>query len=178
MTAKVGIFRRGEDLQAAVDELQRLLVRSRSIGLRDRSRGANPELVTSYRVQKMLKVALCIAYGALTRTESRGAHYRQDFPHRNDAEWLKRTLATWPALTAADAGVRISMSTRWSCHLDGAATARKTTSTTDPKRRRVEAVKQEWPAHRASPSGSADALRGDAARAVPRSPAHRQPSTN
>jgi len=43
----------------------------------------------------MLKVALCIAYGALTRTESRGAHYRQDFPRRNDAEWLKRTLATW-----------------------------------------------------------------------------------
>ena len=43
----------------------------------------------------MLKVALCIAHGALTRTESRGAHYRQDFPRRNDAEWLKRTLATW-----------------------------------------------------------------------------------
>ena len=96
MTAKVGIFRRGEDLEAAVDELQQLLVRSRNIGLRDRSRGANPELVTAYRVQKMLKVALCIAYGALTRTESRGAHYRQDFPRRNDAEWLKRTLATWP----------------------------------------------------------------------------------
>ena len=96
MTAKVGIFRRGEDLQAAVDGLQQLLARSRNIGLRERSRGANPELVTAYRVQKMLKVALCIAYGALTRTESRGAHYRQDFPRRNDAEWLKRTLATWP----------------------------------------------------------------------------------
>jgi fumarate reductase flavoprotein subunit len=63
MTAKVGIFRRGEDLQAAVEELQQLLVRSRNIGLSDRSRGANPELVTAYRVQKMLKVALCIAYG-------------------------------------------------------------------------------------------------------------------
>jgi fumarate reductase flavoprotein subunit len=95
MTAKVGIFRRGEDLQAAVDELQQLLVKSRSIGLRDRSRGANPELVTAYRVQKMLKVALCVAHGALVRTESRGAHFRQDFPRRNDAEWLKRTLATW-----------------------------------------------------------------------------------
>jgi len=79
-----------------VGELQELLKRSRNIGLRERSRGANPELVTAYRVQKMLKVALCIAYGALTRTESRGAHYRQDFPRRNDAEWLKRTLATWP----------------------------------------------------------------------------------
>ena len=51
--------------------------------------------MTAYRVQKMLKVALCVAYGALTRTESRGAHFRQDFPRRNDADWLKRTLATW-----------------------------------------------------------------------------------
>jgi fumarate reductase flavoprotein subunit len=44
-----------------------------------------PELVTAYRVQKMLKLALCVAYGALTRTESRGRHYREDFPRRNDA---------------------------------------------------------------------------------------------
>ena len=43
----------------------------------------------------MLKLALCVAYGALTRTESRGAHFRQDYPRRDDAEWLKRTLATW-----------------------------------------------------------------------------------
>ncbi len=97
MTSKVGIFRRGEDLKSAVEELQQLLLRSRGIGLRCKTRGANPELVTAYRVQKMLKLALCVAYGALTRTESRGAHFRQDFPRRNDAEWLKRTLATWQA---------------------------------------------------------------------------------
>jgi fumarate reductase flavoprotein subunit len=95
MTSKVGIFRRGEDLDAAVEELQQLLVKSRSIGLRYKVRGANPELVTAYRVQKMLKLALCVAHGAQTRTESRGAHFRQDFPRRNDGEWLKRTLATW-----------------------------------------------------------------------------------
>jgi fumarate reductase flavoprotein subunit len=95
MTAKVGIFRRGADLEAAVAELQELLRRSRNIGLKCKARGANPELVIAYRVQKMLKLALCVAYGALTRTESRGAHFRQDFPRRNDAEWLKRTLATW-----------------------------------------------------------------------------------
>ena len=40
-------------------------MRSRNIGLRDKARGANPELVTAYRVQKMLKLALCVAYGAL-----------------------------------------------------------------------------------------------------------------
>ena len=67
-----------------------------------------PELVTAYRVQKMLKLALCVAYGALTRTESRGAHFREDFPRRNDAEWLKRTLATWKerAETLPDARLR------------------------------------------------------------------------
>src|SRR5207249_7328367 len=95
MTAKVGIFRTGDDLASAVEELQALLLRSRNIGLRYRASGANPELVSAYRVQKMLKVALCVAYGALTRTESRGAHFRHDHPRRNDAEWLKRTLATW-----------------------------------------------------------------------------------
>jgi len=95
MTAKVGIFRKGSDLEQAVDELQKLLVRSRNIGLRASSPGPNPELVTAYRTRMMLKLALTVAYGALVRTESRGAHFRQDFPRRNDAEWLKRTLATW-----------------------------------------------------------------------------------
>ncbi len=37
----------------------------------------------------MLKVALCVAYGALIRTESRGAHFRNDFPRRDDAQWLE-----------------------------------------------------------------------------------------
>ena len=95
MTAKVGIFRRGADLEQAVEELQALLVRSRNIGVRSRAAGANPELVMAYRTQKMLKLAVTIAYGALVRTESRGAHFREDYPRRNDAEWLKRTLASW-----------------------------------------------------------------------------------
>ncbi|MDO9073572.1 MAG: fumarate reductase flavoprotein subunit [Rubrivivax sp.] len=95
MTDKVGIFRTGEELTKAVDELQVLLDRSRHIGLRHKAAGANPELATAYRTQKMLKLALCVADGALQRTESRGAHFREDHPHRDDANWLKRTLATW-----------------------------------------------------------------------------------
>jgi fumarate reductase flavoprotein subunit len=95
MMSKVGIFRTGEDLAAAVEELQELLRRSRNIRLRYTASGANPELVSAYRVRKMLRLALCVAYGALTRTESRGAHFRHDYPRRNDAEWLHRTLATW-----------------------------------------------------------------------------------
>ena len=96
MMEKVGIFRTGEELQAAVNELRELLVRSRNLCVRTRAPGANPELVNAYRVQKMLKIALCVAQGALLRTESRGAHFREDFPQRNDRDWLKRTLATWP----------------------------------------------------------------------------------
>jgi fumarate reductase flavoprotein subunit len=95
MTDKVGIFRSAADLQSAVDTLQSLLKRSRDIGLRHRADGPNPELVTAYRVRRMLKVALCIACGALARQESRGAHFREDFPRRDDAQWLRRTLATW-----------------------------------------------------------------------------------
>ena len=95
MTDKVGIFRTGENLTQAVEMLQQLYARSRNIGVPYKADGANPELVTAYRTQKMIKLALTIAYGALVRTESRGAHFRNDFPRRNDAQWLKRTLATW-----------------------------------------------------------------------------------
>ena len=96
MTDNVGIFRSGERLAEAVTQLQQLLVRSRDLGLRSQARGANPELVAAYRLPRMLKLALCVAQGALARTESRGAHFRSDFPVRNDRDWLARTLATWP----------------------------------------------------------------------------------
>lgn len=101
MTEKVGIFRQGESLQQALDELLQLAERARHIGLSTRSLAANPELVSAYRVRRMLKLALTVTLGALKRTESRGAHYRQDFPRRDDANWLKRTLATWPDPTAS-----------------------------------------------------------------------------
>ncbi len=95
MIEKVGIFRTGNELDQAVDELQELLVRSRNLGLKSSVHGANPELVAAYRLPKMLKIALCVALGARERTESRGAHSREDYPQRDDTNWLKRTLATW-----------------------------------------------------------------------------------
>ncbi|MDR1854543.1 MAG: fumarate reductase flavoprotein subunit [Azoarcus sp.] len=96
MTDYVGIFRQGDALLAGVAQLQGLLERSREIGLSGKSRAANPELVAAYRLRRMLKLALTIAYGAYQRAESRGAHFREDFPQRNDQDWLKRTLAFWP----------------------------------------------------------------------------------
>jgi fumarate reductase flavoprotein subunit len=95
MTGRVSIFRTGAELDAAARELESLLDRSRRLGLRLRSPGANPELVAAYRLPRMLRVALCIAHGALARTESRGAHFREDHPRRDDARWLSRTLARW-----------------------------------------------------------------------------------
>ena len=96
MMQKVGIFRNGKDLQEAVDELQELYVRSKNISVfRSKSRAANPALENAYRTQKMIKIAITVAYGALLRTESRGAHSREDFPNRDDKNWLKRTIVRW-----------------------------------------------------------------------------------
>jgi fumarate reductase flavoprotein subunit len=90
-----GIFRNGRDLDECVKTLQVLLERAGRVGLRSDGLGANPELALALKIQGMVKLALCVAYGALRRTESRGAHTREDFPERNDRDWLTRTLATW-----------------------------------------------------------------------------------
>ena len=92
---KVYIFRNGKDLESAVSTLQELYKRSLKIGLKSHCKAANPELATALKMPGMLRLALCIAYGALQRTESRGSHFREDFPKRDDAKWLNRTLAYW-----------------------------------------------------------------------------------
>src|SRR5262249_57370443 len=61
--------------------------------------GVEGEGGTAERGEKVVKRGEGIGYGALKRTESRGAHFREDFPRRNDAEWLNRTLATWKSET-------------------------------------------------------------------------------
>lgn len=95
MMDKVGIFRNGNDLKEAVDELESLLIRSKNIVVKAKTLTANPELVNAYRTQRMLKLALCVAKGALERRESRGAHSREDYPERNDAKYLNRTITMW-----------------------------------------------------------------------------------
>ncbi len=96
MTEHVGIYRDGTGLETALKSLRELLQRSENVGVKSNAPGANPELVMAYRLPRMLKLAMCVAQGALNRTESRGAHTRLDFPQRDDNRWLKRTLATWP----------------------------------------------------------------------------------
>ncbi len=92
---RVGIFRNGADLRKAVENLQAIYERAGRIGLRSNGVGAAPELSLALRFRGMVRLALCVARGAEARTESRGAHAREDFEERNDRDWLKRTLATW-----------------------------------------------------------------------------------
>ena len=99
MEEDVGIFRDGKGLEDAVARLEEIYKRSKNIGIKNKKLHNNPELEDAYRVPKMIKLALCVALGALNRTESRGAHTREDYPKRDDEKWLKRTLASWESDT-------------------------------------------------------------------------------
>jgi fumarate reductase flavoprotein subunit len=95
MQNKVGIFRNGKDLEDAVNELSKLLEKSKHITVKTKKRLNSPELEEAYRVPMMIKVALCVAKGARDRTESRGAHYREDYLKRDDENWLNKTISYW-----------------------------------------------------------------------------------
>lgn len=89
------IFRTQEGLEECVATLQDTLVRAQNVGLRSNGVGVNPELAAALKLEGQVKMALMVAYGALQRTESRGSHNREDYPARNDRDWLNRTLAYW-----------------------------------------------------------------------------------
>ena len=91
----VFVFRSEAPLAEAVSQLHALHERTADIRLRGSGLGADPELSAALRLPGMVKLAYCIAKGALARTESRGSHFREDFPKRDDENWLKRTLAYW-----------------------------------------------------------------------------------
>lgn len=93
---KVGIFRTGSDLESAKSGLRNLLKRADNVKVKTSAPGVNPELTAALRIKGMIKIAMTIAYGAFERKESRGAHTRDDYPDRDDVNWLKRTLARWP----------------------------------------------------------------------------------
>jgi len=95
MWKNVAIFREEKALSTAVEELEELYKKSLNVSVKSKATAGNPELEEAYRVPKMIKIALCVALGARERKESRGAHYREDYPKRDDANWLKRTLTSW-----------------------------------------------------------------------------------
>ena len=90
------VFRNEKDLQACIETLQGVYERAGRIGLVSNGLGANHELAAALKLRGQVRLALCIAAGALARKESRGSHNREDYPARDDQNWLNRTLAYWP----------------------------------------------------------------------------------
>jgi succinate dehydrogenase / fumarate reductase flavoprotein subunit len=93
MDEKVGIFREEQNLKAASEKLSELKVRFRSVYVRNKGTVFNQELVNALELEGMLDIGQIICLGALARRESRGSHYRTDFPARDDTNWLRHTLA-------------------------------------------------------------------------------------
>ncbi len=95
MLENVTIVRNNEDLQKTDDAIRVLMDRWHAIRVPDRGSWANKSLSFTNQLWNMLELARVITRGALNRNESRGAHFKPEFPKRDDDTWLKTTIATW-----------------------------------------------------------------------------------
>jgi succinate dehydrogenase / fumarate reductase flavoprotein subunit len=93
MTKNCTVIRYNKNLQETDSKLVELLERYRRVNLSDRTQWANTSFVFTRQLYNMLQLARVIAQGAAMRDESRGAHYKPDFPERDDKNWLKTTKA-------------------------------------------------------------------------------------
>ena len=93
MMEKVGIFREKGPLAEALEEIGELRHRYHQLALRSDCLQFCQELVTMMEFEYMLDIAEVITKGALAREETRGSHFRLDFPRRDDQNWLKHTIA-------------------------------------------------------------------------------------
>jgi succinate dehydrogenase / fumarate reductase flavoprotein subunit len=93
MMDKVSIFRDEKGLRAALQAIRGLKERYARVSISDHGHCFNQELQETLELGNLLDLAEVAAISALGRTESRGAHSREDFPKRDDANWLKHTLA-------------------------------------------------------------------------------------
>jgi succinate dehydrogenase / fumarate reductase flavoprotein subunit len=97
MTDNVTVVRYNDKLQATDNAILAFMDRWKRIDIHDAAKWANQAVSFTRQLWNMLELARVITLGALRRDESRGAHYKPDFPERNDAQWLKTTMATWTA---------------------------------------------------------------------------------
>lgn len=93
MDIHVGVYRTGQELSQGLEIIQTLRKRFENIRIEDKSPVYNTNLYHALEIANLLDLAEVMVTGALTRTESRGGHARRDYPERNDANWLKHTLA-------------------------------------------------------------------------------------
>jgi succinate dehydrogenase / fumarate reductase flavoprotein subunit len=84
-----------QELRKAVDGIKAIRERYKNISLDDRTQFANQTYIFANQFRAMLELALVITKGALLRDESRGSHYKPEFPKRDDENWLKTTIATY-----------------------------------------------------------------------------------
>ncbi|MFZ2097173.1 MAG: FAD-dependent oxidoreductase [Anaerolineales bacterium] len=89
----VAMFRTGEGMQSALETIRELKERYKRIPLHDQGKVFNTELFNIWELGNLLDISELVTVAALARTESRGAHAREDYPKRDDANWLKHTLA-------------------------------------------------------------------------------------
>lgn len=94
MMEKVGIYRNEKDMSDAVSNIKALREEYNTLGVGDKSKNFNTELLELIELKNLLDLALITSESANNRKESRGAHSREDYPDRNDGDWLKHTLAT------------------------------------------------------------------------------------
>jgi len=95
MTEHVTVTRVNKSLEGAYAKLAELQARCKKINLSDRTRWSNQTLNFARELENMLILARVVTIGALRRNESRGAHYKPEFPDRDDTNWLKTTRAKW-----------------------------------------------------------------------------------
>ena len=88
-----GVFREESVMRDGLEKLNRLKERCAAIGLRDAGGVFDLDMMRTVELEGMVDLALCVAEGALARTESRGSHSRTDHPARDDERWLRHTLA-------------------------------------------------------------------------------------
>ncbi|HLA99259.1 MAG TPA: FAD-dependent oxidoreductase [Anaerolineales bacterium] len=93
MNDHVGVFRTAEGMQLALDKVRELQERFKKVQVGDRGKIFNTDLLNTWELGNLLELAEVTAASALSRQESRGAHAREDYPRRDDANWLKHTLA-------------------------------------------------------------------------------------
>ena len=95
MTDNVTVVRYNDKLRATDEKILELMERYKDIGISDTSKWSNQAGPFVRQLWNMFELARVITIGALNRNESRGAHYKPDFPDRDDANWLKTTKASW-----------------------------------------------------------------------------------